>query len=239
MRSHRLVLSLLSLVLAACNVREVRLAQVPSSVSTDRGQVIYVVRRQWHIAVEFRTDELAAPLASLAPEFTNVRFLSFGFGDLHYLLAKNKKFPGLFAALWPGRGLILVGGRYASPEGIFGSDQVIRVAITGAQSGAAQAFIWGSLSSDAGTVSPYAVAAHDEGLYFSTVHSYSALYTCNTWAAQVLAAAGLPIVTRGVILADQLWSQVRHLPRAPQLIIDKADWNRRNRARLSSSPEEQ
>jgi hypothetical protein len=223
MRSHRLMGTLLSLLIAACSVRNARLAQMPSAASTDRGQVIYVVRRQWHIVVEFPTDELAAPLASLEVNFTNARYLSFGFGDLHYLLAKNKNFPGIFAALWPGRGLILIDGRYASPEEIFGTDQVIRVAVSSAQGRAAQAFVWESLSSDTGTVSPYAVAPPDEGLYFSAVPSYSAVYTCNTWVAQVLAAAGLPIGTRGVIFADQLWSQVRHLPRSPQPLIDTVD----------------
>ena len=34
---------------------------------------------------------------------------------------------------------------------------------------------------------------------------------CNTWAAQVLKAAALPIHSAGVIFAGQLWGQVRHL----------------------------
>jgi hypothetical protein len=209
-------LLLMSLLLAGCSVQSPRSAPAPPAVPTISGQVIYIVRRQWHIAVEFPADDLAPPLASLKSNFPEAKYFSFGFGDLHYLVAKNKNFPGIFAALWPGRGLILINGGTLSPEEIFGTDQVIPVAVSSAQGRAAQAFVWESLSSNAGKLVPYAEARPDEGLYFSAVPSYSAFYTCNTWVADILAAAGLPIGTHGVIFADQLWSQVRRLPRSAQ-----------------------
>lgn len=217
------LLSVLWLLLAACSVQSPRSEQPPSATSTGRGQVIYIVRRQWHIAIEVPTDDLVAPLASLEVNFPKVKYLSFGFGDLHYLVAKNKSFPGILAALWPGRGLILISGSNLSPEKIFGTDQVIPLAVSSAQGRAAQAFIWESLSNNASGVAPYAEARPEEGLYFSAVPSYSAVYTCNTWVAEILAAAGLPVRAHGVIFANQLWSQVRRLPRSAQPLTYTAD----------------
>jgi hypothetical protein len=48
-------------------------------------------------------------------------------------------------------------------------------------------------------------------LFFAAAPKYSAVHTCNTWAAEALRAAGLPIHSRGVVFASQLWSQIRRI----------------------------
>jgi hypothetical protein len=219
---------LLLLPIAACSLHSARLTGAPAPGSADRAQVIYIVRRHWHVDVEIPTGELAPPLDSLRSRFTQARYLSFGFGDRRYLIAGNRNFPGILAALYPGGALILIDGSDIPPRERFGSDQVVSVAVSDGQLRAAQAFVQGSLSNAAGLPVPFRTGPHGDGLYFLATPSYSALYTCNTWVAHVLAAAGLPVRPRGVIFADQLWAQVRRLPHSAEPLSGTADWSRQN-----------
>jgi hypothetical protein len=64
---------------------------------------------------------------------------------------------------------------------------------------------------DEATLTPYANGPYEGSLYFSAIPQYSAFHTCNTWAAEGLSAAGLPVESAGVVFAGQLWGQVRRL----------------------------
>jgi len=194
---------------------------VAQSSPSGQSTVIYVVRRGWHIDVGFDVADLQSPLKSLATNFPGARYLFFGFGDKHYLLAKDRNAPVLLAALWPGRGMLLLTGLTSTPQDAFGADQVVALAVTAEQARDAQSFIWQSLERQPpggeDPPKPYGTGPYDGSLYFSAVPKYSAFHTCNTWAAQTLAAAALPIRSGGVIFAGQLWTQVRHLSRADSI----------------------
>jgi hypothetical protein len=181
-----------------------------------RSALIYVVRRSWHIDIGFAADDMNLPLQSLTKEFPQVRYLFFGFGDRRYLLSKSSAGPTLLLALWPGRAMLLATALESEPQAAFGAPHVIALTVTAQQALDAQAFIWQTLdrqTSDSGieTVNSYAAGPYEGSWYFSATPTYSALHTCNTWAAEALKAAGLPIHSTGVVLAGQLWTQVRHL----------------------------
>lgn len=172
--------------------------------------ILYVVRRGWHIDIGFDARELSAPLGALAGNFPGVRFLLFGFGDRHYLESRHRQLPNLAAALWPGAGLILVTALAATPEQAFDSQQVIRVPVRAEQLRAAQAWLWQSLlRQDDGSLHTEGPGPYAGSLYLGTKARYSAAHTCNTWAAEMLKAAGLPIRSRGVLFAGQLWRQLQ------------------------------
>lgn len=177
--------------------------------STNSG-VIYVVRRGWHIDVGFDTADLVPPLAGLTAEFAGVRFLFFGFGDRRYLQAKDRNVPVLLGALLPGRGLILATGLTSTPQLAFGMRHVIALHVQASQARDVQAFIWQTLDGDHSE----AAGPYEGSFYFSAKPGYSALHTCNTWAAEALAASMLPIHSSGVVFASQLWRQVRRLEQA-------------------------
>ncbi len=170
--------------------------------------MLYVIREKWHVDIGFAAADLMVPLTALSANFIGARYLIVSFGDRHYLVAKDKEFSGMLEALWPGPGVIMAYGLTTSPSDAFGVPQVISIAVTLAQERAAQAFVWESLSKQGTSIESYAAGPFEGSLYFEATHSYSALYTCNTWAAEVLQAAGLPIRRAGVVFAGQLWSQV-------------------------------
>jgi hypothetical protein len=198
-------------LLAACSAAPARLAQRPSAQPAVNSTVIYVVRRKWHVDVAFAAADLQPPLASLRADFPAARFLSFGFGDRHYLLDKDRGFGGMLAALWPGPGLMLVTGLATTLQTAFGEGNVVEIPVTTAQAAGAQGFIWKSLSAKDGAIAPLRAGPYDGSLYYASTEGYSAVHTCNTWAAQSLQAAQLPVHPEGVEFAGQLWRQARRL----------------------------
>jgi hypothetical protein len=169
---------------------------------------VYVVRQKWHIDIGFAAPDVAAPLSAVARSLPRATYLMFGFGDRHYLLARDKGAPDLLAALWPGPALILLTSIENSPAQAFGADEVIALRMSAAQSQAIQAFIWRSLSTPS---EPMAPGPYEGSLYFAAVPHYSGFHTCNTWAAEALRSAGLPLRSAGVLFAGQLWREVQRL----------------------------
>ncbi|MDP9085103.1 MAG: DUF2459 domain-containing protein [Pseudomonadota bacterium] len=166
--------------------------------------VIYVARRGWHIDIGFSAADLQGPIRSIESDFPGLKTLFFGFGDQRYLLAKHRNSPVLLAALWPGKAMLLATGLSAPPREAFGAEQVIALRVTYAQLLMAETYVWRSLD---GTEA--SLGAYEGSLYYPAAVQYSAFHTCNTWAAEVLQAAGLGVHSRGVIFAGQLWSQVK------------------------------
>jgi len=174
----------------------------------------YVVRRGWHIDVGFAVADLEPPLEPIAARFPGARYLFFGFGDRRYLLAKHRNAPVLLAALWPGSGMLLVTALVSSPDEAFGSAHVIALPEARVRVRDMQRFIRGSIAGDDSPI-PYGPGPYEGSLYFTAVARYSAVHTCNTWAAETLQAGRLPIHSAGVVFAGQVWSQVRRLDHRP------------------------
>ena len=205
----------LLLLLTACSTTPPRPAQPHSAQVADTSGVIYLVRRQWHVDIGFATADLQPPLASLHADLPAARYLLFGFGDRHYLLDKDQGLGGMLAALWPGPGLMLVTGVASTLQAGFGDGNVIEIPVTPAQAADAQAFVWQSLAANNGAIAPLRAGPYDDSLYYASSARYSGLHTCNTWAAQGLRAAHLPVHSEGVEFAGQLWRQALRLNPGP------------------------
>lgn len=206
----RALWALLVALLVACSAMPRRPAQPPPGAA-GAASVVYVIKRKWHVNIGFAVTDLQPPLAAVRSDLPEARYLLFGFGDRHYLLDQDHGLGGLLAALWPGPGLMLATGVTGSLQGAFGADYVIGIPVTAAQARAAQAFIWRSLAPVDGAVTPLRAGPYEDSFYYSASDGYSAFHTCNTWAAEALQAAGLPVRSFGVELAPQLWGQVRRL----------------------------
>jgi hypothetical protein len=179
------------------------------------GSQVIVVRRGWHIDVGFAAEDLRPPLRSIAADLPNSRFILFGFGDMHYLMSKHHGSSSLAAALWPGAGIMLVTGLVQTPQQAFGADHVIELDVASDDATAMQAQVWKSFESHQGRAPVYRAGPYEDSLYYASTLRYSALHTCNTWAAEMLEAGALPVRSAAVLWAGQLWSQARRLQRHP------------------------
>src|SRR6202163_3347460 len=198
-------------LLVACSATSPRLANSQPGSSPNSSTVIYVIKRKWHVDIGFAAADLQPPLALLRADFPAARYLLFGFGDRHYLLDKDRGFAGMLAALWPGAGLMLATGLTTSTQAAFGENNVIEIPLSAEQTRNVQQFVWQSLSAEGGAVAPLLAGAYGGSLYHAASQGYSALHTCNTWSAEALRAANLPVHSFGIALSGQLWIQVQRL----------------------------
>lgn len=201
----RILVAAAALLLWGCQHR-----QAPHP-GVERTHIVYVVRRSWHIDIGFPASELGPSLAQLGAQFPLMKTVQLGFGDRRYLLSRQHGAGTLLSALWPGQGLILVTALTTSPREAFDEASVIELHVNSDQSLQIQQFIRQAMSDKEGPASPLAPGPYAGSLFYAATPRYSALHTCNTWAAEALQSAQLPVHSTGVEFAGQLWSQAKRL----------------------------
>jgi uncharacterized protein (TIGR02117 family) len=181
------------------------------SVASGTKVTLFVIKRSWHTDIGFDAADLHPPLATLRSALPDTHYLLFGFGDKHYLTSRAGGIDRLSGALWAGEGLVLVTGLEATPEEAFGAQGVVRLTVSAAQAQALEDFVWRTLATQNGAAKLLASGPYAGSLYYASAVRYSGLHTCNTWTAEGLRAAGLPVHTFGVEFSAQVWRQVQRL----------------------------
>jgi hypothetical protein len=197
---------------AACGCASAPAMRAPALQAA--GPRLFVVKRGWHIDVGIAVADLTPPLQIVQAQLPQARYLLFGFGDRRYLTAHSKRMDALLAALRPGAALILLTGLPDTPQDAFGARAVRVLPLDAQQMQAVQAFIWRTLLRTNALPVPVQAGPYGGSTYLAAQPRYSALHTCNSWAAEALRAAALPVRVRGVIFAWQLWLQLPRLQRA-------------------------
>ena len=199
-----------------------RAADVRPIVAADPPVTIYVIKRSWHTDIGFEAADLHPPLATLRPALPEAQYLLFGFGDKHYLMTRANSFQGMVGAVWPGDGLVLVTGLEGTPEQAFGVNGVARLRVSAAEARRLEEFVWNTLATEDGVATALAPGPYGGSLYYESTLRYSGLHTCNTWTAEGLKTAGLPIHSFGVEFSGQVWRQVARLKVATPGVKDAA-----------------
>ena len=199
------------LALAACSIGPRRAADIVRAAEVGSPVTLYVIKRSWHTDIGFDVADLHPPLATLRPALPEAHYLLFGFGDKHYLLSRGNSFGGMVGAVWPGEGLVLMTGVAGTPEQAFGVAGVTRLRVSAAQAEKLEEFVWNTLVTHDGIATALAPGPYDGSLYYESTLQYSGVHTCNTWTAEGLRSAGLPVHSFGVAFSWQVWPQVRRL----------------------------
>ncbi|RZT39436.1 DUF2459 domain-containing protein [Cupriavidus agavae] len=203
LRPLAMVLAAASCVLAGCATHAARAAPPVSTID--------VVERDWHTDVCLRTADADAALLRLTAGYTGSNFLCFGFGDRHYLLQREPGPLTLLSALLPGDGAILLTILRDTPAAAFGKDNVVRLGVDAAGLDRLRAFLNRAVRTDgAGMPEGLGDGPYPGGLYFAATARYNGFYTCNTWTADALREAGIPILGP-VLFAEGVMRQVRTL----------------------------
>ncbi len=104
--------------------------------------VIYVIERGWHSDIGLPVDEMTGPLSGLERAFPGVRFLTFGFGERQFLLARQATLGGMLSAMLPSRSALLMTALDATPEVAFGAEHVVALQVSRAGLAQIEAAIW-------------------------------------------------------------------------------------------------
>lgn len=178
---------------------------------------IRLVARDWHTDVALAAGQLGAPLDGLAAEWPGAVSLVLGFGDRAWLLHGDRSIGAMLAALLPGPGAMLVTGLSVPPEEAFGADSVVALRVTADGLARLRGFLAASLDLDAaGRPMALAEGPYRGSRFYASRLTYSLAYTCNTWTAEALARAGLPVPVTGMLLAGQVMTEGRAAAAAAQ-----------------------
>lgn len=173
----------------------------------------FIVHDAWHAAIVIRTIDIPAAVLPELRDFPSAEHLEFSWGDRDYFPAPD---PGiglaLKAAFWSSGSILHVVGSTGAVENILPGAEILEIGLSEDGFRRLIKFIADTFSRS----SPEAPAEARPGLsanarFYPAQGKFSILRTCNTWVAEALSAAGLPVSPRYVITARSLAGQVRSL----------------------------
>jgi hypothetical protein len=190
----------LAMLLAGCAAIPPPSACAPGAV----GPSIWLVDRGWHTELLVPADAISGPLAMATGRFPTATLIAFGFGKRDWITAEVQDLRTILAGPIPGPGVVEVTGRAALPA------NAIRLPVGGGMAGLLN-FLSTSLADPAAVP---AVTSRFGQHFHDSSRGYSLAYTCNTWVAEALAAARLPVRAAGVVRTRGVLAQASALPRA-------------------------
>ena len=173
---------------------------------------IYLIERGWHTDIGVPAAQVGDTLGQLRTTFPGVATLVFGFGERAYLLHEHHDFGDMLAALIPGPGALLVTALRDAPSAAFPAGDVVVLHVSARGLTRLTDFITASFErAPDGTLRQIADGPYPGSLFYASGETYSGVYTCNTWTAQALQTAGLPVHADGVLFADNVADQARRI----------------------------
>ena len=176
------------------------------------GVTAYLIAAGWHTEIALPIDAIRDPLRAVTPDFPGSQYLSFGWGERKYYMARAPTFGDAMSALFPGPAVLLVTALYRPPRDSRASAQVFEVGLSTAGLDRLSNYIWAAFEKS-GDGTPRRLAAGPEpgSVFYEATGTYSATYTCNTWTAEGLRVGGIPVTPAGVVFASQVTEQLRSL----------------------------
>ncbi len=184
----------------------------PGPVAT--GLVVTIDDNGWHTDICLRAEDADPWLIGLARDFDNPRFLCFGFGLQRFMVEHDHSLFTVLSAALPSRAAIAMTPLPATPEAMFGADNVVHLGISRTGANGLAAFIRASIRADAdGTPKNLGDGPAPGRIFYAAAASYDGLNTCNTWTGTALRSAGIP-VEDGALFASDVMRQVRPIAAA-------------------------
>lgn len=172
--------------------------------------IIFVIAGSWHTELALPIGSIAAPLKALMPQFPGARYLVFGWGARGYYMARHPGFEDLLRAARPGPAVMLVIPLAVAPVAFAGPGNAFPLAISPDGAARLSRFLWDDLAG-ARNHPPRGLGPGPEpqSVFYAAAGTYDLSYTCNTWTAETLRIAGVPVSAAGVVFAGQLIDQLR------------------------------
>ncbi|MBS7792254.1 DUF2459 domain-containing protein [Roseococcus sp. SDR] len=192
------------LLLAALALPACATLPEPPGCTAAPGPAVWLLDAGWH-------TEIGLPPAWLPPEITTpfpgAALLFLGFGKRDFMLAERPGLAEWLAGPIPGAAALQLTAWPGPPR------QAWRLPITPGGLAALSSALASSFAPG-----PELIEARPGRRFYAAARGYSLAYTCNSWTAEMLAAAGLPIATEGVVLSRGVMTQAARLPGACRLV---------------------
>jgi uncharacterized protein (TIGR02117 family) len=172
-------------------------------------EAIYVIAGGWHTELGLPVGAITGALAALKPDFPGARHLVFGWGAHDYYMSQSPSIGELLRAAASGPAVMLVIPLETSPEAFFGAANVFALPAPPEGTQRLSQFLWDYLAVDQrGAPRRAGEGPYPRSVFFATAGTYNLGHTCNTWTAEALHAAGLPVNAAGVVFASQVLDQL-------------------------------
>lgn len=184
----------------------------PPSGATARTEHIVIVGRGWHTDICLNPSDTATAL-DLAQHFPGAAYLCFGFGERQFYMGRDTGLIEMLSALLPSNSALLVTALRVPPDAAF-PGKAVELGVSRNGLVRLVEFIRKDVETDPhGHPIRLGPGPYPGSVFWAGRRTYDAFFTCNSWTAAGLRAAGLPF--RGnALFASQVMDQVRRLAAA-------------------------
>jgi uncharacterized protein (TIGR02117 family) len=215
----RSAVAALALLLLGCSVSGCAWSPVePYAGNAPKRRTLYVIASGWHTEIGLPAAAMPGSLTALRDAMPGAGYVVFGWGQRDFYMARNPGLGDFLAAGFPGSSVVLVIPLTQAPAEFFGSGaSVYAIPVSGDGLERLAQFLWGYIEQDA-QHQPRRIGdgPYPGSVFYASTGTYSLSNTCNTWTAEALHVAGLPISADGVVFASGVTGQVERLVvRAP------------------------
>jgi uncharacterized protein (TIGR02117 family) len=177
----------------------------------ENSREIFIVNYGWHTSIVIKKGDIRNGALPELREFPDAEYVDIGWGDWDYYQASD---PGLRlalkAAFWSSRSVLHLIGFKGPVENYFSGSEVVQVTLSDEGFGRLIDFVSATFSRP----DEAALAAGVPGLapnsrFYPATGRFHLFRTCNTWVAEALRAAALPIAPAYAFTAGNLSYQVK------------------------------
>lgn len=176
-------------------------------------KTIFIVHNSWHAALVLSRGDLSLETIAELSDFPDVKFVEFSWGDQDYFPDPNSGvWAALRAAFWSRGSVLHLVGFSENVDQFYRGAEIIELRVTTA----AERQLIHFISQTFARANSNGRAQARPGLFpysrfYPAAGKFSVLRTCNTWVAEALVSAGLPISPGAVLTAGSLASQLADL----------------------------
>jgi uncharacterized protein (TIGR02117 family) len=181
----------------------------PGAQENDRK--IFVVNYGWHTSIVIKKADIHSSALPELRDFPDAEYVDIGWGDWDYYQAPD---PGLGlalkAAFWSSRSVLHVIGFKDAVENYFSGSEIVRITLSDEAFRMLVEFVSAAFVRPDGVgPAPGLHGLAPNSRFYPATGRFHLFRTCNTWVAEALQAAGLPIAPAYAFTAGNLSYQVK------------------------------
>lgn len=175
---------------------------------------VFIVHNAWHAAIVLSRNDISTDAVPELVDFPQARFIEISWGDKDYFPNPDAGiFSALKAAFWSSGSVLHVVGVTVDVKNFYPVAEIVELQLSAQAFARLQDFIAQTFARPAGGRARPSAGLFAYSRFYPATRKFSLLKTCNTWVAEALESAGLPITPSGVMTAGQLAEQIGKLAR--------------------------
>jgi uncharacterized protein (TIGR02117 family) len=171
---------------------------------------VFIVHNSWHAAIVLRSSDLSDKIMPELTDFPAARFIEFSWGDKDYFPdPASGIFAAIKAALWSGGSVMHLVGFADAVEHFYRGATITELRLNATAYDHLVDYIDETFAREKSLGRARATPGlFSNSHFYPSNRNFSLLRTCNTWVAEALERAGLPISSGLVMTAANLHTQL-------------------------------